>query len=159
MRPKYVTLHVARAFGIPASTVRYRMKRHGIGPVQAAARPHQVGRKARAAGMNPSTVRNRIRKKGWSLKEAFTYPVAPRGPTTLTQRALAAGLSPSTVSRRMLYIGLTLDEAIAAGKDMRTRDSKGWFIPNQCVAAETRAKAKRSYETERRRFANLRRTA
>ena len=31
----------------------------------------------------------------------------------------------------MLYIGMTLDEAIAAGKDMRTRDDKGWFIPNQ----------------------------
>ena len=96
------------------------MKRHRIGPVQAATRPHQVGRKARAAGMNPSTVRNRIRKKGWTLKEALAAPVAPRGPKSLTQRARAAGLSPSTVSRRVLYIGMTLDEAIAAGKDMRT---------------------------------------
>ncbi len=86
-RRKYVIKSVARVFGIPASTLSYRMKRHGISVVKAAQLPHQIGRKARAAGMNPSTVRNRIRKKGWTLKEALAAPVAPRGPTTLTQRA------------------------------------------------------------------------
>jgi hypothetical protein len=156
-RKKYVIKSVARVFGIPASTLSYRMKRHNISVVQAAVRPHRIGAKARAAGINPSTVRNRIRKKGWTLKEAIAYPVAPRGPTSLTQRARAAGISPSTVSRRMLYIGMTLDEAIAAGKDLRVRDEKGWFIPTPTVTSETRAKAKRTYEAERRRL--LRRAA
>ena len=155
-RRKYVIKSVARVFGIPASTLSYRMKRHGISVVKAAQLPHRVGRKARAAGLNASTVRNRIRKKGWTLDEALADPVAPRGPKSLTQRALAAGISPSTVSRRVLYIGMTLDEAIAAGKDMRARDEKGGFIPNRSVSAETRAKAARSYQTEKPRLRSRR---
>ena len=111
-----VAASVARVFNIPATTISYRMRVHGINAVAAATMPHRVrdsvAAQARRLGLKPDTIRKRIKQKGLSLTEALSRPVAHRrDPAGVHARAKAAGMHPSTVYRR-IDAGMTVDEAV-----------------------------------------------
>jgi hypothetical protein len=154
---------VARAFGVPETTLTYRMRKHGVSAVKAAQMPHRrfdsVAAKARKLGLSPDTIRSRIRLKGMSVNDALTRPLSPRGPRSMSRRARALGFSPSTISKRMLCCGMTLDEALTGGKDLRVRDKRGWFTNNPIVNPDTRATAKSNWREARGSLTSRRATA
>jgi hypothetical protein len=145
-----VAASVARVFNIPATTISYRMRVHGINAVAAATMPHRVrdsvAAQARRLGLKPDTIRKRIKQKGLSLTEALSRPVARRrDPAGVHARAKAAGMHPSTVYRR-IDAGMTVDEAVRSQSScaLQSGAAKAARSQSSCALQSGAAKAARS---------------